>query len=59
MESTLDKKHDSVAYHYIRNAVAANGISVGWIDGNNNLADALTKCLAGNTRQYLFGNWMY
>ena len=59
VESTLDKKHNSVAYHYIRNAVAANVISVAWIEGKENLADAFTKRLAAPTREYLFGNWMY
>ena len=33
VESTLDEKHNSVVYHYVRNAVAANVISVAWIDG--------------------------
>ena len=59
VESTLDKKHNSVAYHYVRNAVAASIISVAWIDGKENLADAFTKRLAAPTREYLFGNWMY
>ena len=59
VESTPDKKHNSVAYHYVHNAVAANIISVAWIDGKENLADAFTKRLAAPTREYLFGNWMY
>ena len=28
VESTFDKKHNSVAYHYIHNAVAASVLSV-------------------------------
>ena len=59
VESTLDKKHNSVAYHYIRNAVAAAVISIAWIDGKENLADPLTKQLSESVRSYLFGNWMY
>ena len=59
VESTLDKKHNSVAYHYIRNAVAASVISIAWIDGKENLADPLTKRLSESVRSYLFGNWMY
>ena len=59
VESTLDKKHNSIAYHYVRNAVAANIISVAWIDGRENLADGFTKHLPAPTRDYLFGNWMY
>ena len=59
VESTLNKKHSSVAYHYVRWAVAAKIISVAWIPGNENLADAMTKHLSEGTRQYLFGNWTY
>ena len=59
VESTLDKKHNSVAYHYVRNAVAASTITVAWINRHDNLADAFTKRLAEVTRNHLFGNWMY
>ena len=59
VESTLDKKHNSVAYHYVRNAVAASIITVAWINGKENLADTLTKRLPEVTRNHLFGNWMY
>ena len=55
----MDKKHNSVAYHYIRNAVAAAVISIAWIDGKENLAGPLTKPLSESVRSYLFGNWMY
>ena len=59
VESTLNKKHSSVAYHYVRWAVAARIISVAWIPTGENLADALTKRLSETSRDYLFGNWMY
>ena len=59
VESTLDKKHNSVAYHYVRNAVAASIITVAWINRNDNLADAFTKRLPEVKRDHLFGNWMY
>ena len=59
LESTLNKKHSSIAYHYVRWAVAAKIISVAWIPGNENLADAMTKRLSEGTREYLFGNWTY
>ena len=58
-ESTLDKKHNSVAYDYVRNAVAASIITVAWIKSTDNLADALTKMLPEVNRNHLFGNWMY
>ena len=59
VESTLDKKHNSVAYHYVRNTVAASIITVAWIKSTDNLADALTKRLPEVSRNHLFGNWMY
>ena len=59
VESILDKKHNSVAYHYVRNVVAASIVTVAWISGNDNLTDAFTKRLPEVTRNHLFGNWMY
>jgi hypothetical protein len=59
VESVLNKKHSSVAYHYVRWAVAAGIITVAWIQSEENLADSFTKRLAEITREYLFGNWTY
>ena len=59
IESKLDKKHSSIAYHAVRWSVAANILRIGWIDGKENLADAMTKSLPVITRDYLFGNWTY
>ena len=59
IESVLNKKHNSVANHMARWAVAAGGICVGWINGEYNLSDALTKRLSKAARQSLFWNWTY
>jgi hypothetical protein len=59
VESVLNKKHSSVAYHYVRWAVAVGIIIVIWIRSEENLADPFTKRLAEVTRGYLFGNWTY
>jgi hypothetical protein len=59
VESVLNKKHSSVAYHYVRWTVAAGIITVAWIRSEENLADPFTKRLAEITREYLFGNWTY
>ena len=59
LESVLNKKHNSIAYHYTRWNVAAGVVSVAWIDGKENLADPFTKRLAAMVRDYLFGNWTY
>jgi len=45
--STLKKKHNSIAYHKIREAVAAGTIRIAWVNSNKNLADMLTKPLSG------------
>ena len=59
IESALNKKHNSVAYHAVRWAVAASVIRVGKIDTNYNLADAMTKRLTSQKRDALFGDWTY
>ena len=41
--STLKKKHNAIAYHRVRETVAAKIIKVNHIDGKSNLADILTK----------------
>ncbi len=43
--STLKKKHNSIAYHQVREAVAANTLQIAKVQSNENLADLLTKCL--------------
>ena len=58
-ESTLDKKHASIAYHAVRWSVAAGIIRVGKIHKDDNIADAFTKRLSANKREFLFGNWTY
>jgi hypothetical protein len=58
-EATLKKKHNAINYHRCREAQAAGHIRVGWIDGINNLADALTKVVVGQWRQYLFSRILH
>ena len=43
--STLKKKHNAIAYHRVREAVAANVIRLAHIPSNKNVADLLTKPL--------------
>jgi hypothetical protein len=58
-ESTLTKKHNAIAYHRVREAVASGMIRVAKEDTKTNLADPLTKQLPAVTRNELFGRWMY
>ena len=43
--STLKKKHNAIAYHRVREAVAAGIINLGYIPSKDNIADILTKPL--------------
>ena len=47
--STLKKKHNAIAYHRVREAVAAKIITVHHISGDDNVADILTKPTVGTT----------
>ena len=58
-ESTLKKKHNSIAYHRAREAVAAETIQVAKEDGSTNLADVLTKLLPQATKEFLCDRFMY
>jgi hypothetical protein len=59
VESVLNKKHSSVAYHYARWAVAAGIITVAWIESGENLSDPFTKRLTEMTHDYLYSNWTW
>ena len=59
IQSTLNKKHNSLAYHAVRWSVAAGIMKVGKILGDYNLADAFTKRLTAHKRDQLFGDWTY
>jgi hypothetical protein len=45
--STLKKKHNSIAYHRVREAVAAGVLQIAKVHTDENLADLLTKPLSG------------
>jgi hypothetical protein len=58
-ESVLSKKHDAVNYHAVREAVAAQIMQVAKEDGETNLADLFTKCLAAPRRKELLQYILY
>ena len=45
LESTLKKKHNSIAYHQCREAVAAETVLIAQVGSKNNLADLAMKSL--------------
>jgi hypothetical protein len=57
--STLKKKHNSIVYHRVREAIAAKVLRVAWVQSGNNLADMLTKPLNGPTLHALMDKVLY
>ena len=41
--SSLKKKHNAIAYHKVRESVAAGIVQIHHIEGKENVADILTK----------------
>ena len=58
-ESTLRKKHHSIAYHKWREAVAAKKIRFAKQGTLNNLADLFTKVLTSDRRRFLLNRFTY
>ena len=58
-ESMLKKKHNSIAYHRCREAVAAGTVRVAKEASETNLADAFTKSLAGHRLRFLMERILY
>jgi hypothetical protein len=58
-ESTLSKKHNSINYHIVREAAAAQILRVAKEDTVSNLADALTKLQTLNRKKELLGELLY
>ncbi len=52
-ESTLKKKHNSVAYHKVRECTAASVLIIHKEETGSNLADLFTKTLSPERRIYL------
>ena len=52
--SNLKKKHNSIAYHRIREAVAAGLVQLKYVRSKWNLADKMTKALAGHVHYALW-----
>jgi hypothetical protein len=55
-QRTLQKKHNAVCFHKVREAAAMDVIRVAKIDGPENLADLFTKVLATMKRKKHLGS---
>ena len=58
-ESTLKKKHHSIAYHRCREAVAACTVKIAKQGTEKNLADLFTKKMTAIRRRFLLDRWTY
>ena len=52
--SVLNKRHNAICYHRVREAQAAGTIRVGWIEGKDNVADQFTKTTLSNETKRTF-----
>jgi hypothetical protein len=53
VDARLNKKHNAICWHVIREAVAAGWVRVGWEPTDSNLADLSTKMLHTDVRRRL------
>jgi hypothetical protein len=58
-ESTLKKKSNSIAYHFVREAVAAGIARIAYETSGSNKADILTKVQSGPERQRIVRSILY
>ena len=57
--SPLKKKHNAIAYHRVREAIAAGIIRVAKVKSEENLADTFTKPLPGHKLRYLINRILW
>jgi hypothetical protein len=57
--STLQKKHNSICYHFVREAVASNIMRTAYIPTDENLADMFTKILGATKLKSMIQRILY
>jgi len=58
-DSTLKRKHNSIAYHRVRESVAGNVIRIAYVHSKSNNADVLTKPLPGPELRSVISNILW
>jgi hypothetical protein len=58
-DSTLKWKHNSIAYHRVRESVAANVIRIAYVHSKSNNTDVLTKPLPGPELRSIISNILW
>jgi hypothetical protein len=57
--SVLKKKHNAIAYHRVREAIAAKVMRFAYVKSDENVSDILTKPLSNEKLHYLVKNWLF
>jgi hypothetical protein len=57
--SVLKKKHNTIAYHQVREAIAAKMIRFACMKSVENVSDILTKPLSNEMLHHLVKNWLF
>jgi hypothetical protein len=57
--SVLKKKHNAIAYHRVREAIAAKVMRFAYVKSDENVSDILTKPLSNEKFHYLVKNWLF
>jgi hypothetical protein len=55
----LKKKHNAIAYHYVREAIAARKMTFLYIKNKENISDVMTKPLIKKNLHYLLKRWLF
>jgi hypothetical protein len=57
--SVPKKKHNAIAYHRVREAIAAKVMRFAYVKSDENVSDILTKPLSNEKFHYLVKNWLF
>jgi hypothetical protein len=57
--SVLKKKHNAIAYHCVREAIAAKVMRFAYVKSEENVSDILTKPLSNAKFHHLVKNWLF
>jgi hypothetical protein len=57
--SVLKKKHNAIAYHRVREAIATRIMRFAYIKSEENVSDVLTKPLSNEKFDYLMKKWLF
>jgi hypothetical protein len=57
--SVVKKKHNAIAYHRVREAIAANVMGFVYVKSKENVSDILTMPLSKERFRHLVKNWLF